>query len=128
MKPDEELLEPILPKSPPTAPDPASTVAADDDGDVAAGTVSGGRAGGPSWERLVLVACAVVATLCLVIISLRLSSIAEDQQVQSCQTRVFATQQFDDFRGSSGRASQQRYARELAECVGVELPADADED
>ena len=127
MKPDEELLEPILPKSPPTAPDPASSAGdAGTDGPVEAASGRGGD--GPSWERLVLVGCAVVATLCLVVISLRLSSIAKDQQVQSCQTRVFAEQQFDDFRGSSGRASQQRYARELAECVGVELPADADED
>lgn len=121
MKRDDELLEPILPKSPPTAPDPSDTAIAADDGDV---VVEAARTG-PSWERWVLLGCAVAATLCLVVITLRLTSIAEDQRVQTCQTRVFASEQLADSDGRS-RAAQQQFARELAKCVGLDVPAAGD--
>ena len=119
MKPDDELLEPILPKTPPTAGDPPPLLEADTD----ASAVDLRSQNGSGWERWVLLGCAVAATLCLVIITIRLTSIAEDQRVQTCQTRVFAAEQMADFDGPSGRAAQQRFARELAKCVGIDVPA-----
>jgi hypothetical protein len=114
---DEELLEPILPKSPPTADE----VRAEEVPEVEVART----AAGPSWERWVLLGCAVAATLCLVVITIRLTSIAEDQRVQTCQTRVFAAEQLEDFDGRGGRTAQQRFARELAKCVGAEVPAES---
>jgi hypothetical protein len=98
-------------------------VAADDE--VGAGTteaVGAGRGGRP-WERWVLLGCAVAATLCLVLITIRLGSIADDQRVQTCQTRVFAAQQLGDLDGAGSRSAQREFARELARCVGMDVPA-----
>ena len=112
---DEDMLEPILPKHPPTERDvhelePAAAMSQ---------TTTPAR---PSWDRLVLVGCAVVATLALVIVALRTNSIAKDQRIQTCQVRVYAAEQGAD--GFSGRESQQRVAREFAECVGIDPPSD----
>jgi hypothetical protein len=115
---DDELLEPILPKSPPTADDVASAVVEAEPEAV----VAGRRA---PWERWVLLGCAVAATSCLVLITLRLSSIADDQRVQTCQARAFASEQLADsgVGGSGGRQAQRLFAEELAKCVGIDQPA-----
>ena len=115
---DEDTLEPILPKHPPTEREVAEAAVA-----AAEPAAVSSR---PSWDRLVLVGCAVVATLALVIVALRVGSIADDQRVQTCQVRVYAAEQ-SSF-GSGGRQTQERLARELAKCVGVESPDDADAD
>jgi hypothetical protein len=119
---DEELLEPILPKSPPTADD-VRRREAEPEADAEAAPLPAGRA---PWERWVLLGCAVAATLCLVVITIRLTSIAEDQRVQSCQARVFAAEQLADSSGRIGRGGQQQFARELAKCVGADVPAAGD--
>ena len=90
------------------------------------GAAGGGDRTRPSWDRLVLVACAVVATLALVVIALRTNSIAKDQRVQTCQIRVYAAEQGG--LGNSSPGSGRRLAQELAECVGIEPEADADTD
>jgi hypothetical protein len=117
---DDELLEPILPKSPPTADDVARA-------DEVLEPVPDAPGAGlrTPWERWLLLGCAVAATLCLVLITVRLTSIAEDQRVQTCQTRVFASEQLEDFDGRAGRGAQRQFAQELAKCVGLELPADS---
>jgi hypothetical protein len=118
---DDDVLEPILPKSPPTADEvAAAAVAEDDTPDVV------GDAGRLPWERWVLLGCAVAATLCLVLITIRLSSIADDQRVQTCQTRVFAAQQLGDVDGIGSRSLQREFARELARCVGMDVPDSSD--
>ena len=114
---DEEILEPILPKHPPTEREVFEREAAE-----AASAAAPVVAPRPSWDRLVLVGCAVVATLALVIVALRTNSIARDQRIQTCQVRVYAAEQSGD--GFSGRESQQRLARELADCIGLDPPAD----
>jgi len=114
---DEDILEPILPKHPPTerevveaelAPPGLATAAAR-----------------PSWDRMVLVGCAVVATLALVVVAARASSIAKDQKIQTCQIRVYAEEQNESssFDGG-GRESQRRLARGLADCVGLDPPTE----
>jgi hypothetical protein len=106
---DEDMLEPILPKHPPyasaegAAPSPPGAPVAP-------------PAARPSWDRLVLVGCAVVATSALVVVALRASSIAEDERIQTCQIRVYAAEQD----GFTGRETQQRLARALAKCVGAD--------
>jgi hypothetical protein len=114
---DEDILEPILPKHPPTEREVLEREAA---AVAEAATVT--TAVRPSWDRLVLVGCAVVATLALVIVALRTNSIAKDQRIQTCQVRIYAAQQNAD--GFSSRQSQQRLARDLAECVGIDPPVD----
>lgn len=109
---DDDTLEPILPKHPPTAaePSPPAFGAGSAEG---AGVASSAPRGTPAWDRLVLVACAVVATLALVVCALRLSSIAEDQRLQACQVRVYAEEQLA---GSDRSSLRDR----LADCVGVD--------
>lgn len=114
---DEDILEPILPKHPPTEREVLEAEAA-----AAAPATAGGR---PSWDRIVLVGCAVVATLALVVVALRTSSIAKDQRVQTCQIRVYAAEQGGS---AGGRDFQRRLAAELADCVGIEPAADEDRD
>ena len=121
---DEDLLEPILPKHPPYQRDDAADVALDEPSSGAGATAAGSAR--PTWDRLVLVGCAVVATLALVVVAIRATSIANDERVQTCQIRVYAAEQ-SGF-GSDGRESGRRLAQELAECVGIEPEADEDTD
>ena len=116
---DEDTLEPILPKHPPTERDVQELEAAAAASEAARST----GAARPSWDRLVLVGCAVVATLALVIVALRTNSIAKDQRIQTCQIRVYASEQLAGSGGFSGRG-QERLQRELAECVGIEPPVE----
>ena len=120
---DEDMLEPILPKHPPTARDDLGEGGVVDAEATEARAMVGG-ASRPTWDRLVLVACAVVATLALVVVALRANSIAEDQRVQTCQIRAYAAEEgaFE----ATGRSAQRRLAQRLAECVGIE-PDAADE-
>ena len=122
---DEDMLEPILPKHPPTARDDLGEGGVVDAEATEARAVVGG-ASRPTWDRLVLVACAVVATLALVVVALRANSIAEDQRVQTCQVRVYAAEQAGF--GNGTRASQRRLAERLAECVGAEPDVDEETD
>ena len=117
---DEDILEPILPKHPPYQRDDEVAEASD------AAAVTGVASARPSWDRLVLVGCAVVATLALVVVAMRASSIAEDQRVQTCQIRVYAAEQ-GGF-GSAGRESQRRLTEELAKCVGLDPEVDEETD
>lgn len=110
---DDDTLEPILPKHPPTAADPSPPAPDPGSAEGAAGAASSASRGTPAWDRLVLVACAVVAALALVVCALRLSSIAEDQRLQGCQVRVYAEEQLA---GSDRSSLRDR----LADCVGVE--------
>ena len=114
---DEDMLEPILPKHPPTEREVVV-----DEGLPAATAHPSSR---PSWDRLVLVGCAVVATLALVVVALRTNSIAEHERVQTCQIRLYAVERsaYD-----SGREAQQRFGRTLAECIGLDPEADEDSD
>jgi hypothetical protein len=64
-----------------------------------------------------------VATLALVVVALRTNSIAQDQRVQTCQVRVYAAEQ-GALVNSSGRQSQERIARALAKCVGLDATQD----
>jgi hypothetical protein len=114
---DEDLLEPVLPKHPPTERE-AAEAAAD------AAVVATPAPSRPSWDRIVLVACAVVATLSLVVVAARASSIAKDQKIQTCQIRVYAAQRSDASFG--GRDAERRLAQQLAECVGID-PANGDD-
>ena len=119
---DEEMLEPILPKHPPYQRD---DVEDEPPGDAVGGAALASTAGARerlSWDRLVLVGCAVVAALSLVVVAMRASSIAEDQRIQTCQVRVYAAEQA----GSFGRGSGERIAEGLAECIGGD-PAGSDE-
>ena len=118
---DEDILEPILPKHPPYQREDVD--ASGTDADAVDGRAPAAR---PGWDRLVLVGCAVVATLALVVVALRASSIAEDQRIQTCQIRVYAAEQAGF--GNSGRAAQQRLSDELAKCVGADPDADEDTD
>ena len=115
---DEDMLEPILPKHPPTEREVLELEAS-------AALAASSSGVGPSWDRLVLVGCAVVATLALVVVALRTNSIAKDQRVQTCQIRVYAAEQSDA--GFSGREAERRLARKLAECVGIDPPAEAND-
>ena len=114
---DDDTLEPILPKHPPTAADP---VLAPHDGpaEVASGTGSSSSRTRPPWDRLVLVGCAVVATLALVVCAMRLSSIADDQRLQACQVRVYAEEQID------GGRDRSTLRERFAECIGVGIEDD----
>ena len=121
---EDDILEPILPKHPPTERDVLEAEA-----EAAAAAAPSATAGHPSWDRIVLVACAVVATLALVVVAARTSSIAKDQKVQTCQIRVYAAEQLSDSSsGFSGRGSQRRLAQELAECVGLDPAVDEETD
>ena len=108
---DEDILEPILPKHPPYQRDDAEA-------DAVSSPAVGATAPRPSWDRLVLVGCAVVATLAMVVVALRATSIAKDERIQTCQVRVYAAEQ-SGF-SSGGRESGRRLAEKLAECVGVD--------
>lgn len=104
---DDDSLEPILPKHPTELSQlPKEPLAP--------------RAR-PSWDRLVLVGCAVVATLALIVCAIRLNSIAEDERLQACQVRVFAEEQVRSNPPSSSRFSADRYQERLAECIGIEI-------
>ena len=116
---DEDILEPILPKHPPTEREVLELEAA---------ALPEATTLRPGWDRMVLVGCAVVATLALVFIALRTNSIAKDQRVQTCQIRVYAAEQLSDSGAFSGRGSQRRLAEQLAECVGLETPVDDESD
>ena len=116
---DEDILEPILPKHPPYQRD-------EPDADASPATSAPAPRGRPSWDRLVLVGCAVVATLALVVVALRVTSIADDERIQTCQIRVYAAEQSGFADG--GRDSGRRLARELAECVGIEPEVDEETD
>jgi hypothetical protein len=71
----------------------------------------------------------VVATLALVIVAARTSSIAKDQKIQTCQIRVYASEQLSDSSsGFGGRGSQRRLAEELGKCVGLDPAVDDDTD
>jgi hypothetical protein len=58
-------------------------------------------------------------------VALRTNSIAKDQRIQTCQVRIYAAQQGED--GFSGRQEQQRLAQDLAECVGIDPPAESND-
>ena len=124
---DEDMLEPILPKHPPTQ---RSDEAVADVRGVSATLGAWDRGPRPSWDRLVLVGCAVVATLALVVVALRMNSIAQDQRVQTCEIRVYAAQEDDrrELFGAEAREAEQRVADQLAECIGIEREADEDTD
>ena len=115
---DEDMLEPILPKHPPTEREVVV-----DEAPVAAAVGPSSR---PSWDSLVLVGCAVVATLALVIVALRTNSIAEHQRVQTCQIRLYAAEQaaFDQ----GGPEGQRILGRKLADCIGIDPESDEDAD
>ena len=123
---DEEILEPILPKHPPYQREDGSEGVAGGDGDPAVGPDRGDRGDRPSWDRLVLVGCAVVAALSLVVLAMRASSIAEDQRIQTCQIRVYAQEQATGTFG--GRGAQERIAQDLAECIGDDPSGGAEDD
>jgi hypothetical protein len=121
---EEHLLEPILPKHPPYQRE-GEAVAGEDGEAVEAGPARAGVAlGGRSWERWVLLGCAVVAALSLVVVAMRVSEIADHERVQACQARAFAQQSAEGF---SGRNSQERFGRELGECVGLDV-SETDDD
>ena len=122
------MLEPILPKHPPYQREGVAEAGADAgvSGAVAVDGAGSSPSGRLSWDRLVLVACAVVAALSLVVVAMRASSIAEDQRIQTCQVRVYAQEQATSSFG--GRGTQERLARELAECVGDEPSPDSGTD
>lgn len=113
--PQDDSLEPILPKHPPVARDdvPLTEPA------VAVSEEPPAPRPRPSWDRLVLLGCAVVGTLALIVCALRLNSIAENERLQACQVRVFAEEQVNQ--PSSSRFSADRYQERLAECIGIEI-------
>ena len=115
------MLEPILPKHPPYQREDVEE--AEPAGPT--GSATAVAANRLTWDRLVLVGCAVVAALSLVVVAMRASSIAEDQRIQTCQVRVYAQEQATSSFG--GRGTQERLARELADCVGDEPSADEDD-
>lgn len=112
--PEDDSLEPILPKHPPVAredvPLTEPAVAVTDDPPRPR----------PSWDRLVLVGCAVVATLALVVCAIRLTSIAEDERLQACQVRVYAEEQITAQGRRSGLSTEQ-FRERFADCVGIDL-------
>ena len=117
---DEDTLEPILPKSPPVAPEPGrpgAAAAAEPDG-------GGGSSGRQTWERRLLLGCAVVATLALVFCALRLNSIAEDERLQACQSRAYIDAQVSSTRGNL----TDDFRDALAACSGGEPDAESGED
>ena len=113
---DDDTLEPILPRHPPVAPEPVPPGA-----EVAgpAGADAVVSSGGRSWERFVLLGCAVVATLALVVCALRLTSIADDQRLQACQARVFAQQQLSA-PNARFNAGSDTFRAAMGECLGVD--------
>ena len=121
--PQDDSLEPILPKHPPVARDdvPLTEPAVADSDEPPAPRPR------PSWDRLALVACAVVATLALVVCAIRLNSIAEDQRLQACQVRVYAEEQLVAQGRRSGLSTEQ-FRERFADCVGLDLESiDADD-
>ena len=121
---EDDGLEPILPRHPPTAPPepPAGelTTATGDAVAVAAGAIGGRR----SWERWLLLGCAVVATAALVVCAFRLDAIAHDQRLMACQAESYLVEQIDN---SSGRfrQSDRVLLERLAKCIGMD-PDDSD--
>jgi hypothetical protein len=113
---DDDSLEPILPKHPPVARDdvPLTEPA------VAVSDEPPAPRPRPTWDRLVLVGCAVVATFALVVCAIRLSSIAEDQRLQACQSRVYAEEQIVA-QGRRAGLSTEQFRERFAECVGLDL-------
>jgi hypothetical protein len=126
---DEDVLEPILPRHPPVAPEPGAgqdAVGAD----VATGATAPAAvaaAGRAAWERWVLLACALVSTGALVLGALRLDQLAEDQRLQTCQARAYLEEELDN-RSGRFRSSEDAMFRRLAECIGVDVPTDPDRD
>lgn len=118
---DEDMLEPILPKHPPYQREEVGG-----EGEPVEASTPSAAPVRPSWDRIVLVGCAVVATLSLVIVAMRTSSIAEDQRVQTCQVRVYAAERSTGSFG--GRDAEHRLARDLAECVGIEPAGDGEDE
>ena len=116
---DEDTLEPILPKSPPVAPEPGSPPVAE-----AADVEAASLPGRPAWERWLLLGCAVVATLALVVCALRLNAIAEDERLQACQARVYVEAQLESGRGFNPTDSS--FREQLGACIGVDPSADTD--
>ena len=115
--PQDDSLEPILPKHPPVARDDIPftepAVAVSDDPPAPRPR--------PSWDRLVLVGCAVVATVALVVCAIRLNSIAEDQRLQACQVRVYAEEQVLAQGGRRSGLSTEQFRERFADCVGLDL-------
>lgn len=110
---EEDTLEPILPKSPPVAPEPGPP------GVSAAVEPAAAVPPRPGWERWLLLGCALVATLALVVCALRLNSIAKDERQQSCQARAYLEEQLDNQRGRFDTSDDAMLDR-LAACIGVE--------
>lgn len=112
--PEDDSLEPILPKHPPVARDDVPV------GEPAVAVTDDPPRPRPSWDRLVLVGCAVVATLALVVCAIRLTSIAEDERLQACQVRVYAEEQITAQGRRSGLSTEQ-FRERFADCVGIDL-------
>lgn len=111
---DDDSLEPILPKHPPVARDDVPV------GEPAVAVADDPPRPRPSWDRLVLLGCAVVATLALVVSAIRLTSIAEDERLQACQVRVYAEEQITAQGRRSGLSTEQ-FRERFADCVGIDL-------
>lgn len=121
--PQDDSLEPVLPKHPPMARDDVPltepAVAVSDDPPAPRPR--------PSWDRLVLTGCAVVATLALIVCAIRLNSIAEDERLQACQARVFIQEQArSQNRGSVG--TNERFRERLAACIDRDVETIDSED
>ena len=114
---EDDSLEPILPRHPPVAADdvPPTPSAA---GEPTPAIDGGGGAGGRSWDRWLLLGCAVVATLALVVCALRLNSIAADQRIEACQVEVYIREQLSADRGRFDPNDDGVRSR-LGACVGV---------
>ncbi len=116
---DDDSLEPILPKHPPVARDDVPltepAVAVSDDPPAPRPR--------PSWDRLALLACAVVATLALIVCAIRLNSIAEDERLQACQVRVYIEEQARAGRGGAAGANE-RFQERLSECIDLDPESD----
>ena len=120
---EDDSLEPILPRHPPTAPiDPVPRT----EGDVeVASAASGAASPRRPWERWLALACAVVATLSLVVCALRLNAIAADQRIEACQVEAFIEQQLASNRSRGIDIDETSFRDKLADCIGVDPDADA---
>ena len=113
---EDDSLEPILPRHPPTAPPEGAPEV------VSAVTVA--EAGRRSWDRWLLLACAVVATVALVVCALRLNAIAADQRLEACQVEVYIEESIQN-RGRNGfDPGDDRIRERLAGCIGVDPDAE----
>jgi hypothetical protein len=119
---EDDSLEPILPRHPPVAPE-----AAPPDPPVGREATFGGRggAGRASWERWVLLGCAVLSTLALVVCALRLNAIAADQRIEACQVEVYIGEQLNA-RRSGLEPTDDRLRNRLGDCIGVDTDTGAD--